>query len=75
MGRDHGRALDAISAAAARDLGAVWALWSEHCRLNPQGGAPDLLALEIVMDAAARARRPDVAPRAVVRERARPVRQ
>jgi hypothetical protein len=38
----------------------VWALWSEHCRLHPQGGAPDILALEIVMDAAARAQRSDL---------------
>lgn len=53
----HERLLEAVD---ARDLGAAWALWSEHCRLTPQEGSPDILALEIVMDACARARRTDL---------------
>jgi len=53
----HRRLLEATE---AQDLGAVWALWSEHCRMNPQEGDPDFLAFEIVMDAAVKAGRSDL---------------
>lgn len=53
----HHRLLAAVD---ARDLGAAWALWVEYTRLSPQETAPDFLALEILMDAAARARRADL---------------
>ena len=53
----HHRMLAAVD---ARDLGAAWALWVEYTRLSPQESAPDFLAIEILMDAAARARRPDL---------------
>jgi hypothetical protein len=49
-----------LEAVEARDLDAAWALWTEHCRLSPQEGAPDILALEILVDAAARAKRADL---------------
>jgi hypothetical protein len=49
-----------LEAAEQRDLDAVWALWAEHCRMAPQGGDPDFLALEIVADAAIRAKRTDL---------------
>jgi pentatricopeptide repeat protein len=53
----HRRLLEAL---AARDLNAAWVLWTEHCRLHDQCGDPDVLALEIMMDGAASARRPDL---------------
>jgi pentatricopeptide repeat protein len=49
-----------LEAAAQRDLDAVWALWAEHCRMAPQDGDPDHLALEIVADACIRAKRTDL---------------
>ncbi len=49
-----------LEAAAAQDLGAVWSLWSEASGVGAMAGAPDLLGLEITMDAAARAGRADL---------------
>ena len=58
----HYRMLEAV---AALDLGAAWGLWAESCRTHPQTApegnpAPDVLAVEILLDAAGRARRPDL---------------
>jgi hypothetical protein len=53
----HYRLLEAVE---QRDLDAVWALWAEHCRMAPQDGHPDFLALEIVADACVRAKRTDL---------------
>jgi pentatricopeptide repeat protein len=53
----HHRLLEAVE---ARDLDAAWALYAEHSALEAQEGAPDVLALEILLDACARARRADL---------------
>lgn len=53
----HERLLEAME---AKDLNAMWLLWSEHCRMVPQNGAPDVLALEIMMDGCSRAKRADL---------------
>lgn len=53
----HHRLLEAVE---KKDLGAAWTLWTEHCALHPQEGRPDFLAIEIMMDACARAGRSDL---------------
>jgi hypothetical protein len=55
-----------LQARAARDLTAMfhlWGAWTHYCRSE---GNPDFLAFEIMMDACAAAKRPDLVVRCII---------